>query len=299
MMSEKKERIRQGRATMQQIEALITFIEKHPEVASGKFTTINGHDNLEKQWQELATYLNSLVPHGKGKDVKSWKTTWRDHKSKVSEKIQKIRKGRAATGNNPVQVTLTDLDKRILGIIGHDYVQGLSNVPDSFPEEHNNAIEELSAGNTIILNDAPAPIIIAELPQETNIDLTENYADIQYDIENFNAINENEIQDENVIQDASSSSCIPSTSQENTGRKRKRTRSVSTERLGVQLADAREAFEEIADKHAEAMKTLSEAMKLQAEATCQLSNAVDRMARNEERQTKLIELIFKLLSKDT
>ena len=38
-------------------------------------------------------------------------------------------------------------------------------------------------------------------------------------------------------------------------------------------------------------------MKLQAEATCQLSNAVDRMARNEERQTKLMELIFKLLSK--
>lgn len=63
--------------------------------------------------------------------------TWRDHKSKESEKIQKIRKGRAATGNNPVQITLTDLDKRILGIIGHDYVQGLSNVPDSFPEEHN------------------------------------------------------------------------------------------------------------------------------------------------------------------
>jgi hypothetical protein len=62
--------------------------------------------------------------------------TWRDLKSKISEKVQKLRKGRAATGNNPVNITLSDLDKRILGIIGHDYVQGLRSVPDSFPEEH-------------------------------------------------------------------------------------------------------------------------------------------------------------------
>lgn len=51
---------------MRQIDALITFIEKHPEVAARKFTTMNEHDNLEKQWQELTTYLNSFVPHGKG-----------------------------------------------------------------------------------------------------------------------------------------------------------------------------------------------------------------------------------------
>lgn len=63
--------------------------------------------------------------------------TWRDYKSKVSEKVQKLRKGRAATGNNPVNITISDLKKRILGIIGHEYVQGLPDVPDSFPEECN------------------------------------------------------------------------------------------------------------------------------------------------------------------
>lgn len=62
--------------------------------------------------------------------------TWRDLKSKVSEKVQKLRKGRATTGNNPVNIVLSELDKRILGIIGHEYVQGLSDVPDSFPEEY-------------------------------------------------------------------------------------------------------------------------------------------------------------------
>lgn len=37
---------------------------------------------------------------------------------------------------------------------------------------------------------------------------------------------------------------------------------------------------------------LAEAMKLQSEATLQMSNAIDRMARNEEHQTKLLELIY-------
>lgn len=55
----------------------------------------------------------------------------------MSEKIQKLRKERARTGNKSINITITDLDKRILDIIGSEYVQGLSDVPDSFPEEYN------------------------------------------------------------------------------------------------------------------------------------------------------------------
>lgn len=40
---------------------------------------------------------------------------------------------------------------------------------------------------------------------------------------------------------------------------------------------------------------LAEAMQLQAKATEQISNAVGRMVNNEERQTKLLEFIYKCL----
>lgn len=40
---------------------------------------------------------------------------------------------------------------------------------------------------------------------------------------------------------------------------------------------------------------LAEAMKLQAEATTKISNTIDSMTRNEERQTQLLELIFTCL----
>ncbi|XP_025161361.1 uncharacterized protein LOC112590047 [Harpegnathos saltator] len=134
---------RQGRATHQQIEALISYLEKNPHVAQGKFTTMNAKEHLQGSWEELTQLLNSMVPNGKAKDVKSWKTTWRDHKSKVSEKIQRLRKARASTRNKSINITITDFDKRILGIIEHEYVQGLSNVSDSFPEEYNNYQQEI------------------------------------------------------------------------------------------------------------------------------------------------------------
>jgi len=47
-----------------------------------------------------------------------------------------LRQKRSRTGNNPIDITLNELDEKILGIIGHDYVQGLANVPDSFLEEN-------------------------------------------------------------------------------------------------------------------------------------------------------------------
>lgn len=40
---------------------------------------------------------------------------------------------------------------------------------------------------------------------------------------------------------------------------------------------------------------LAETMKLQAEAILQVGNAVDRMAKNEERQTQLLEIILKCI----
>jgi len=45
------------------------------------------------------------------------------------------------------------------------------------------------------------------------------------------------------------------------------------------------------------LQTLADAMKMQAEATIKISNAIDKMSRNNERHTQLLEMIFQLLKK--
>lgn len=47
------------------------------------------------------------------------------------------------------------------------------------------------------------------------------------------------------------------------------------------------------------MQLLTEAMKLLAEATLKMSEAIDKMARNEERQIQLLELIHTQININT
>ncbi|XP_077255607.1 uncharacterized protein LOC143893762 [Temnothorax americanus] len=317
---------RQARATSQQIEALVTYLEQHPHVASGKFYTLEGKNTLQGNWEELAKHLNSLTPNEKVKDYKSWKITWRDLKSKVSDKVQKLRKGRAATGNNPVNIVLSELDKRILGIIGHEYVQGLSDVPDSFPEEYTNAVETLAAGNEDVLRNVPGPIIISELPNESggtnNLEDEDDFDEPNILIFSHESNISSTLQSASILSTSQSTSIpstlhsrtIPSTLQSETrpttsqstnilenilpnaqssrqdissSAQSIRTRRTSSTRLGVQLHEARQSFENIADKHAEAMRMLAEAMKLQAEALVTLGQAIEKFTNRETNNKSL------------
>lgn len=45
------------------------------------------------------------------------------------------------------------------------------------------------------------------------------------------------------------------------------------------------------------LQMLAEAVKLQAEATLKISDAIERMAKNEERQTTILEYICKTIKK--
>ncbi|KYN02830.1 hypothetical protein ALC62_06335 [Cyphomyrmex costatus] len=153
---------------------MVDYFVQNPHVATGKFQSLHGNSDLRSSWEQLVIELNNMGKDGKTKDIKSWKSTWRDNKTAVSQKIAKIRANRNATGNvgGPPD-KLTDREKKILGIMGFDYVEGVQ-CPDSFPEEQTNAIILLAEGNEEILNNIPEPLTI----RESIIDITEH--DVNY-----------------------------------------------------------------------------------------------------------------------
>lgn len=53
---------------------MIDYLVAHPHVASGKFISLHGKENLQGSWEELAAQLNAMSKNGKIKDVNSWKT---------------------------------------------------------------------------------------------------------------------------------------------------------------------------------------------------------------------------------
>ncbi|XP_039309661.1 uncharacterized protein LOC120358691 [Solenopsis invicta] len=104
---------------------MVDYFVINPHVATGKFMSLQGRASLEESWKELAQQLNAMSKNGKEKDVASWKTTWRDCKTKVSDKVSKLRAARAQTGNRYVENDITEMDKKILGIIGYDFAEGV------------------------------------------------------------------------------------------------------------------------------------------------------------------------------
>ncbi|XP_015377081.1 PREDICTED: uncharacterized protein LOC107171355 [Diuraphis noxia] len=80
-------RKRQGRRNNDQIEYLVDYMLQHPNLASGKFFKMNSRDALQGSWEELVKELNEMRSNGQSeKNVKSWKESWRDQKTKTSKK---------------------------------------------------------------------------------------------------------------------------------------------------------------------------------------------------------------------
>ncbi|XP_011858787.1 PREDICTED: uncharacterized protein LOC105556313 [Vollenhovia emeryi] len=151
---------RQAKATSAQIDYMVDYFVQHPHVATGKFQSLHGNADLRGSWEQLVAQLNSMGKGGKTKDIKSWKSTWRDNKTAVSQKVAKIRANQVATGNvgGPPN-KLTEREKKILGLMGLDYVEGVQ-CPDSFPDEQAEAMNLLAAGDEGILNIIPEPLTL-------------------------------------------------------------------------------------------------------------------------------------------
>jgi len=71
---------RQGRRNDKQLTFMVDYKVQHPHVATGKFRTINGKNDLEGSWEELVQHLNNLRNPGvKEKNIKSWKEVMKIH----------------------------------------------------------------------------------------------------------------------------------------------------------------------------------------------------------------------------
>lgn len=65
---------RQGRRNDKQLMFIVNYMVQHPQVATGKFCTLNARDNLAGSWDDLVSSLNDLhTPGVKEKNVKSRK----------------------------------------------------------------------------------------------------------------------------------------------------------------------------------------------------------------------------------
>ncbi|XP_026329445.1 uncharacterized protein LOC113237267 [Hyposmocoma kahamanoa] len=121
------------KASPEQLNMLLQFLEQDKELAVGKFTGLEGRIRQTNAWIKITEKLNANSGFGSGaiKTPDKWQQTWRDWKSNVKKKAFKIRKNRFTPGCNS-NAQLTEAEEKILRLIcTNTSVFGLSGVPET------------------------------------------------------------------------------------------------------------------------------------------------------------------------
>ncbi|XP_017461888.1 PREDICTED: uncharacterized protein LOC108355228 [Rhagoletis zephyria] len=125
---------KRSRASAEQLNAMIDLLTENEGLASGKFQSLHGKLEYQKKWAEMAQKLNAMG--GAVKSVEQWHTVWRDLKSRISVRVRDRKRQQALTGNRPIdQPPLTDMERRVIPLIGSNYIEGHEAVPDNVPLE--------------------------------------------------------------------------------------------------------------------------------------------------------------------
>ncbi|XP_059049579.1 uncharacterized protein LOC131844659 [Achroia grisella] len=77
-----------SRPSVDQVLAIVDFMEKHPALALGQLRGLEGRDESKKLWFQLTRTVNNIT--GPIRPMKSWIKYWADKKSTVRSKVMSV-----------------------------------------------------------------------------------------------------------------------------------------------------------------------------------------------------------------
>ncbi|KAI4468211.1 dek protein [Holotrichia oblita] len=118
---------RASRTTQEQYNILINAVEENPTMKLGKIQ-ITEKKEVDKMWADVTKKLNNC--RGPQKTVDQWKRTFIEYKSKIKSKARQNLVECRGTGGGPKMVKpLTDIEERLMGLIGKVTCSGDPSLP--------------------------------------------------------------------------------------------------------------------------------------------------------------------------
>ncbi|XP_049886576.1 uncharacterized protein LOC126381076 isoform X2 [Pectinophora gossypiella] len=124
------------RTSSSQFELMVTFMQEHGDLSKPS-TNARGRMTTIRRWEELTTFLNS-DGSGDTKTTEKWKKVWSDLKNNTKKKAARIHRAASGTGGGlALTIKLTDLEQRVLNLIGMQAATGLAVAEGGFSQEIN------------------------------------------------------------------------------------------------------------------------------------------------------------------
>ncbi|CAG9764439.1 unnamed protein product [Ceutorhynchus assimilis] len=110
-----------SRPTPKHWEIILDWLERNPEMVSGRGIGPTGKSNLKEKWENLAITLNSLGYTNKS--AEKWMKTWTDFKCNLKRKAADIKKEQNKTGGGPsTSKALNEFEERALQLLGSTFI---------------------------------------------------------------------------------------------------------------------------------------------------------------------------------
>ncbi|XP_047526124.1 uncharacterized protein LOC125063633 [Pieris napi] len=104
----------------EQIKAVVEFMGRHVDLASGSLRTLQDRHLNRKLWNELSNIVNNMQS-GTKKTADGWRKYWNDFKNKLKRKVILI--NRKYSSYRPNLKPLNKLERQILEILGPDFAK--------------------------------------------------------------------------------------------------------------------------------------------------------------------------------
>ncbi|CAG9762527.1 unnamed protein product [Ceutorhynchus assimilis] len=110
-----------SRPTPKHWEIILDWLERNPEMVSGRGIGPTGKSNLKEKWENLAITLNSLGYTNKS--AEKWMKTWTDFKCNLKRKAADIKKEQNKTGGgSSTSKALNEFEERALQLLGSTFI---------------------------------------------------------------------------------------------------------------------------------------------------------------------------------
>ncbi|RVE41048.1 hypothetical protein evm_014303 [Chilo suppressalis] len=117
------------RTSPTQFIMMVDFMERNGDLAKPTGGP-RGRQWATNKWRELSTKLNSDGA-GESRSEEKWRKVWTDFKNNTKRKAAKLNKSMSGTGGGPaLKITLTDLELRVLALMGEQAATGMTTISE-------------------------------------------------------------------------------------------------------------------------------------------------------------------------
>ncbi|KAL0879512.1 hypothetical protein ABMA27_003254 [Loxostege sticticalis] len=122
------------RTSFTQFTIMVEFMERYGDLSKPSGGPHGRQHNIAK-WKELTNKLNS-EGSGDSRNEEKWRKVWSDFKNGTKKKAAKLRNSMRGTGGGPaLKICLTDLEQRVMAIIGEQAATGMQVPEVGFAED--------------------------------------------------------------------------------------------------------------------------------------------------------------------